>query len=46
MPKGQAAIIWSPENDVKLFLTVLAVQGITVDYAAVANAFGQSKPTA
>lgn len=44
MPQGQAAVTWSAENDVKLFLTVLAVQGIQVDYAAVAKAFGPNVP--
>lgn len=40
MPQGQAAVIWSEKKDVELFLTVLAVQKITIDYAAVAAAFG------
>ncbi|MCJ1462306.1 hypothetical protein MMC07_000906 [Pseudocyphellaria aurata] len=44
MPKGQAAVIWTPENDVKLFLTILAVQAIQVDFAAVAKAFGPNVP--
>lgn len=40
MPQGQAAVTWSEKKDVELFLTVLAVQKITMDYAAVAAAFG------
>ncbi|MCJ1426391.1 hypothetical protein MMC29_004294 [Sticta canariensis] len=44
MPKGQPLITWSAENDLKLFLTVLAVQKIQVDCAAVAKAFGSNVP--
>ena len=40
MPQGQAAVTWSDKKDVELFLTVLTVQKVTVDYAAVAAAFG------
>lgn len=46
MPQGQAAVTWTPENDVKLFLTVLAVQAVQVDYAAVAKVFGKCCPVA
>ena len=42
MPQGQAAVSWSDKKDVELFLTVLAVQKITIDYAAVAAAFGMA----
>lgn len=41
MPQGYAAVNWTAEEDVKLFLTVLAVQGIQVDYNAVAKEFGK-----
>lgn len=41
MPKGQTIINWTAENDAKLFLTVLAVQKIQVDYENVAKAFGK-----
>lgn len=40
MPQGQAAVTWSDKKDVELFLTVLAVQKINIDYNAVAAAFG------
>lgn len=40
MPQGQAAVTWSDGKDVELFLTVLAVQKISIDYKAVAAAFG------
>lgn len=42
MPKGQAAVRWSPELDGKLLLTIIAVQNIQIDYDAVAKAFGRS----
>lgn len=41
MPKGHAAIHWTAENDSKLFLTVLAVHNIQINYVSVAKAFGQ-----
>lgn len=41
MPKGQAAVRWSPELDSKLLLTIIAVQNIQIDYNAVAKAFGK-----
>ena len=41
MPKGQAAVNWTAEEDSKLFLTVLAVHGIQMDYNAVAKEFGK-----
>lgn len=46
MPQGHSAVSWTPENDVKLFLTVLAVQRIQVDCDTVAKSFGQSCPAA
>lgn len=44
MPKGQAAVRWSPELDGKLLLTIIAVQNIQIDYDAVAKAFGGCSP--
>lgn len=44
MPQGYAAVHWTDRKDVELFLAVLAVQKITVDYAAVAAVFGRASP--
>lgn len=41
MPKGQKFVDWTPENDKKLFLTVLAVNNVQIDYAKVAAAFSK-----
>lgn len=40
MPKGQAAISWTPENDAKLLLSIVSCAGISVDYNKVAETFG------
>lgn len=41
MPKGQAAMSWTPEQDAKLLLTILSTSGVQVDYKKVAEAFGK-----
>ena len=41
MPTGQKLIDWTPENDAKLFLTILAVENVHPNCEAVASAFGQ-----
>lgn len=41
MPKGHKAIDWTPANDAKLLLTILSVENIHPNYAAVAAAFGE-----
>ena len=41
MPKGQKAIDWTPENDARLLLTILAVENVHPNYEAVATAFGE-----
>ena len=35
---------WTPEADTRLFLTILAVQGIKVDSTKVAEALGECSP--
>ncbi|KAM0800330.1 hypothetical protein BDR22DRAFT_963290 [Usnea florida] len=40
MPTGQKLIDWTPENDAKLFLTILAVENVHPNCEAVASAFG------
>jgi hypothetical protein len=42
MPQGVAAVVWNEQKDIQLFLTILAVQKVNVDYNAVAAAFGKS----
>ncbi|KAL9068288.1 MAG: hypothetical protein Q9161_006314 [Pseudevernia consocians] len=42
MPKGQKLIDWTPENDAKLFLTILAVENVHPNSENVARAFGGS----
>jgi hypothetical protein len=41
MPQGVAAVLWNEQKDIQLFLTILAVQKVNVDYNAVAAAFGK-----
>ena len=41
MPTGQKLIEWTPENDAKLFLTILAVENVHPNCEAVASAFGE-----
>ena len=41
MPTGQKLIDWTPENDAKLFLTILAVENVHPNCEAVASAFGE-----
>ena len=41
MPKGVIQIKWTPENDTKLLLAIVAVHNIKVDNNAVAKAFGK-----
>lgn len=41
MPKGQKLIDWTPENDVRLMLTILALENIHPNCEAVASAFGK-----
>ena len=42
MPKGQKLIDWTPENDARLVLTILAVENLHPNCEAVASAFGTS----
>ena len=42
MPKGHKLISWSPENDTKLLLAIIAVHNVKVDNNAVVKAFGTS----
>lgn len=42
MPKGTKIVDWTPENEAKLFHTIIAVHDIKVDNAKVAEAFGKS----
>ena len=42
MPKGQKLIDWTPENDARLVLTILAVKNLHPNCEAVASAFGKS----
>lgn len=42
MPKGQKLIDWTPENDARLMLTILAVENVHPNCEAVAAAFGES----
>ncbi len=44
MPKGQKIVDWTPENEAKLFHTIIAVHDIKVDNAKVAKAFGKFYP--
>ena len=41
MPTGQKLIDWTPENDAKLFLTILAVENVHPNCEAIAAAFGE-----
>ena len=41
MPKGQKLIDWTPENDARLMLTILALENIHPNCEAVASAFGK-----
>lgn len=41
MPVGVTLVHWTPENDTKLFLTILAVHDVKIDVAKVAAAFGK-----
>ena len=41
MPKGTKIVDWTPENEAKLFHTIMAVHDIKVDNAKVAEAFGK-----
>ena len=41
MPKGMKIVDWTPENEAKLFQTIMAVHDIKVDNAKVAEAFGK-----
>ena len=45
MPKGQKLIDWTPENDAKLFLTILAVENVHPNSENVAKAFGEPYQT-
>ena len=40
MPTGQKTIVWSTENVVKLFDSILSVHDLKIDYEAVAKEFG------
>jgi len=42
MPKGQKAIDWTEANDIKLFLTIMAVENIHPNPKKIAEAFGTS----
>ena len=44
MPKGTKIVDWTPENEAKLFHTIMAVHDIKVDNAKVAAAFGKVYP--
>lgn len=41
MPKRQKAIDWTPANDARLILTILAVENVHPNCEAVATAFGK-----
>ena len=41
MPKGQKFIDWTPENDAKLLVTILAVENVHPNCENVAAAFGE-----
>ena len=45
MPKGQKLIDWTPENDARLILTIIAVANIHPNCEAVAAAFGELYPS-
>ena len=40
MPKGVKAITWTPDNDARLFLTILAVENVKPNLKKVAEVFG------
>lgn len=43
MPKGHPAVVWTEQQDAKLFHAILATHNFNVNLAAVAKAFGMSK---
>lgn len=45
MPKGQKTIDWTPANDARLLLTIVAVENLHPNHEKVATAFGKFSPS-
>jgi len=41
MPTGQKLVIWTPDNETKLFHAIIAVHDLKLDYTKVAAVFGK-----